>query len=161
MNLMTHSTMGPLLKKFSGQTQWSGSGENVANGYKTPQSVFDGWMSSPGHRENILQNSYTDMGLGEHNGYWTQLFGNNLQSPPVTDTGCGNSSPVALKSQPQSQPTGPAPPPSRSPTPSPPYLSTSIPSASPSSSAEPCPPSAPVKPKPKCSPKRRKARRAV
>ncbi|MCL2053901.1 MAG: CAP domain-containing protein [Oscillospiraceae bacterium] len=60
--------------------RYNSLGENIAAGYKTPQEVVKGWMSSPGHRENILNPNFTKMGVGyaESNGmyccYWTQIF---------------------------------------------------------------------------------------
>ncbi len=61
-------------------------GENIAAGYVTAEEVVRGWMNSPGHRENILNSSYREMGIGYHylandtgeinyNTYWTQDFG--------------------------------------------------------------------------------------
>lgn len=54
------------------------SGENIAWGQRTPQEVVRGWMNSPGHRANILNERFTSIGVGYHieNGrtYWTQLF---------------------------------------------------------------------------------------
>lgn len=40
-------------------------GENIAAGYNTPASVFKGWMNSAGHRRNILNTSYTQIGMGD------------------------------------------------------------------------------------------------
>lgn len=56
---------------------WSAYGENVAYGYSTPEQVMAGWMSSPGHRANILNCSYKEIGVGlaQPNSYWTQDFG--------------------------------------------------------------------------------------
>lgn len=56
---------------------WSSYGENVAYGYSTPAQVMDGWMNSPGHRRNILDCSYKEIGIGlaQPNSYWTQDFG--------------------------------------------------------------------------------------
>ncbi|MEU3980884.1 CAP domain-containing protein [Streptomyces sp. NPDC026672] len=56
---------------------WSAYGENVAYGYATPEAVMAGWMSSPGHRENILNCSFKEIGVGlaEPGDYWTQDFG--------------------------------------------------------------------------------------
>ncbi len=48
--------------------RWWTYGENIAmgsSGYSTPQSTFDGWMSSAGHRSNILSSSFTEVGIGE------------------------------------------------------------------------------------------------
>lgn len=56
---------------------WSSYGENVAYGYSTPEQVMDGWMTSPGHRANILNCSFKEIGVGlaQPNSYWTQDFG--------------------------------------------------------------------------------------
>lgn len=52
------------------------AGENIAYGYTSPQSVMDGWMNSEGHRANILNPSYTRIGVGyvADGHYWTQWF---------------------------------------------------------------------------------------
>lgn len=49
--------------------------ENVASGQKTPQEVVKAWMSSSGHRKNILNPNLTEIGIGHVNNYWTQMFG--------------------------------------------------------------------------------------
>ncbi|MFE9690437.1 CAP domain-containing protein [Micromonospora sp. NPDC005806] len=57
---------------------WRAYGENVAWNQKTPAAVMDAWMNSPGHRANILNCSFTEIGVGvaRSNGpYWTQDFG--------------------------------------------------------------------------------------
>jgi len=51
------------------------TGENIAYSINTAESVFDTWMNSSGHRENILKPTHTEMGIGEFDSYWTQLFG--------------------------------------------------------------------------------------
>ncbi len=58
------------------------AGENIAAGYRTPESVMNGWMNSSGHRANILNCSHTHLGVGYYYGdgspygaYWTQVFG--------------------------------------------------------------------------------------
>lgn len=50
------------------------AGENIAAGYRTPEAVMNGWMNSPGHRANILNSSFTHIGVGYYNGYWVQMF---------------------------------------------------------------------------------------
>lgn len=52
------------------------AGENIAMGYGTPQAVMNGWMNSPGHRANILNANYTQIGVGyvADGNYWTQEF---------------------------------------------------------------------------------------
>ncbi|GAA0434175.1 CAP domain-containing protein [Actinoplanes campanulatus] len=59
--------------------QWRGVAENVAAGYTTAAGVMDGWMNSPGHKANILNCDYTEIGVGlakSSSGtlYWTQNF---------------------------------------------------------------------------------------
>ena len=52
-------------------------GENIASGQSSPAQVMSGWMSSPGHRANILGN-FNRLGVGVYvqNGrlHWAQLF---------------------------------------------------------------------------------------
>ena len=55
------------------------AGENIASGQRTPESVISGWMNSDGHRRNILNSSFTQLGVGvemDNRGslYWVQLF---------------------------------------------------------------------------------------
>lgn len=56
---------------------WSAYGENVAYGYSSPESVMKGWMTSPGHKRNILDCSFKEIGVGhaQPGDYWTQDFG--------------------------------------------------------------------------------------
>lgn len=61
-----------------------GSGENIAKGYSSPADVVAGWMNSPGHRRNMLDCQWTELGVGYAEGssssgnirplYWTQVF---------------------------------------------------------------------------------------
>ena len=52
------------------------AGENIAMGYPTPQAVVNGWMDSSGHRANILNAGYSQIGVGYVSGgnYWSQMF---------------------------------------------------------------------------------------
>jgi Ca2+-binding RTX toxin-like protein len=69
-------------------------GENIAAGYTTPQSVVNGWINSPGHRANMLNPNYNEIGLGHYllqndtgqvnyRNYWTQLFGKGTITAPT------------------------------------------------------------------------------
>lgn len=51
--------------------------ENIAMGLASPEAVMDAWMSSPGHRQNILDCEITAIGVGVNTSgwYWTQDFG--------------------------------------------------------------------------------------
>ena len=63
-----------MIKNFG--ISYRSAGENIAKGYTTPQAVVDAWMNSSGHRANILNASYTKIGVGyvENGKYWTQMF---------------------------------------------------------------------------------------
>lgn len=64
--------------------EWqSACGENIAAGQATPEDVMKSWLSSAGHKANILSPEYTKMGLGysnsgcgagEYSYYWAQEF---------------------------------------------------------------------------------------
>jgi len=38
--------------------------ENIAYGQKSPEEVMDTWMKSPGHKANILNSKFTEIGCG-------------------------------------------------------------------------------------------------
>lgn len=61
-----------MLKAFG--VSYRTAGENIAKGQKSPQEVMNAWMNSSGHRANILNGSYTSIGVGYYNGAWVQLF---------------------------------------------------------------------------------------
>ena len=55
------------------------AGENIAQGQRSPEQVMSGWMNSKGHRENILNEKFTNISVGVYKGsngryYWTQMF---------------------------------------------------------------------------------------
>ncbi len=58
---------------------WSTLGENIAQGQSDAAAVMDAWMNSPGHKANILNCSFKEIGVGVHFGdggpWWTQNFG--------------------------------------------------------------------------------------
>ena len=69
-------------------------GENLAMGdFVSSAEVMDGWMNSPGHRANILNKSYTEIGIsaiqGTYKGHYiwfaVQEFGRPLDACPKTD----------------------------------------------------------------------------
>ncbi|WP_052807467.1 CAP domain-containing protein [Risungbinella massiliensis] len=73
----TYGSPFDMLRKFD--VKFSSAGENIAAGQKTAAEVVKGWMNSEGHRANILNASYTHIGVGFVEGgsygtYWTQLF---------------------------------------------------------------------------------------
>ena len=57
------------------------AGENIAMGtwgYYGVDEIMDGWMNSEGHRANILNGDFSEVGFGcvvvNGNGYWVQIF---------------------------------------------------------------------------------------
>ena len=53
--------------------------ENIASGQRSAEAVMNAWMNSSGHRANILNATYTEIGIGavKSSGgtiYWTQEF---------------------------------------------------------------------------------------
>ncbi len=58
---------------------YRGYGENIAYGQTSAGEVMRQWMNSSGHRANILNGSFTSIGVGHYKGengvdYWTQMF---------------------------------------------------------------------------------------
>ncbi|TDT77123.1 Cysteine-rich secretory protein family protein [Litoreibacter halocynthiae] len=50
--------------------------ENIAQGWKTPEQVMQGWMDSPGHRRNNLSSKPSEYGAARAAGdYWVLVFG--------------------------------------------------------------------------------------
>ena len=65
-------------------------GENIAAGYPTPKETVEQWMDSPGHRANILNADYTELGVGyyyksnsEYKYYWVQMFRRPMPKPII------------------------------------------------------------------------------
>ncbi len=76
-NSPTYGTPFQMMENFG--LRFSAAGENIAYGQRTPAEVMRDWMNSPGHRNNIMSPSFTEIGVGlakNKNGvcYWTQQF---------------------------------------------------------------------------------------
>lgn len=62
---------------------WRALGENIAAGQNTPEEVVDAWYGSSGHRRNMLNPVFEEIGVGYvedtdgrgYGEYWTQVFG--------------------------------------------------------------------------------------
>lgn len=67
---------------------YSVAGENLAVNYNEAEDVENSWMLSPSHRQNILDNRYTDIGIGIAQGVFenkpsivvVQMFGSTDES---------------------------------------------------------------------------------
>lgn len=70
----TYGSPFQMMKSFG--ITYKSAGENIAKGYQTPEAVVNGWMNSSGHRANILNASFTHIGVGyvANGHYWTQMF---------------------------------------------------------------------------------------
>lgn len=73
-NSPTYGTPFQMMKSFG--ISYRSAAENIAKGQKTPQAVVNAWMNSSGHRANILNASYTEIGVGyvRDGNIWTQMF---------------------------------------------------------------------------------------
>lgn len=73
----TYGTPFEMMKRFG--IQYRSAGENIAAGQMDAQEVMDSWMNSSGHRANILNSDYEQIGIGYYTGgrydfYWVQMF---------------------------------------------------------------------------------------
>jgi uncharacterized protein YkwD len=62
---------------------WQAVGENIAAGHTSVSAVVEGWLDSPGHCSNIMNEAFTEMGMAKaedsesrYSTYWTQTLGN-------------------------------------------------------------------------------------
>ncbi|MCP3029968.1 CAP domain-containing protein [Halobacillus sp. A1] len=70
----THGSPFDMMNAYG--IDYTTAGENIAMGQTSPEEVVQGWMNSQGHRENIMNSSFTHIGVGhtEDGNYWTQMF---------------------------------------------------------------------------------------
>ena len=62
---------------------WQAVGENIAAGHTSVSAVVEGWLDSPGHCRNLMNDAFTEMGMAKaedpesrYSTYWTQTLGN-------------------------------------------------------------------------------------
>lgn len=70
----TYGSPFNMMKSFG--IRYSSAGENIAKGQRTPQQVMNSWMNSSGHRANILNSNFTQIGVGydPRSNSWVQMF---------------------------------------------------------------------------------------
>ena len=70
----TYGSPFEMMKDFG--ISYRAAGENIARGQTTPEMVVNAWWNSSGHRQNMLNASYTQIGVGyvADGHYWTQMF---------------------------------------------------------------------------------------
>lgn len=49
---------------MTGENIWMGSGRQTGDIRQLARIIVDNWMSSPGHRKNLLRPEFTDIGVG-------------------------------------------------------------------------------------------------
>lgn len=62
----------------SEEVYYLAAGENIAAQYPDAPAAMQGWLNSKGHREALLEDDYTHLGVGVYHFYYTQNF---LQKP--------------------------------------------------------------------------------
>lgn len=73
------SGQSPFDRMRAAGISYRAAAENIAYGQRSAAAVMDAWMNSSGHRANILNGTYTEIGIGavRNSGgtiYWTQEF---------------------------------------------------------------------------------------
>ena len=73
----TYGSPFDMMRQFG--VKFSTAGENIAMGQTSPQEVVNAWMNSQGHRKNILNGNFTQIGIGVAKNsrgqlYWSQMF---------------------------------------------------------------------------------------
>lgn len=76
-NSPTYGTPFQMITSFG--IPYTAAAENIAYGQKTAAAVMQSWLNSAGHRANILNGAYNQIGVGQavdNRGtpYWTQMF---------------------------------------------------------------------------------------
>ncbi|RAV08914.1 hypothetical protein DQG23_40315 [Paenibacillus contaminans] len=68
----TYGSPFDMMKSFG--VTYNSAGENIAKGQSSPSEVMNQWMNSPGHRANILNSGFTQIGIAYYNKEWVQEF---------------------------------------------------------------------------------------
>jgi uncharacterized YkwD family protein/spore coat assembly protein SafA len=73
----TYGSPFDMIRKFG--LTFESAAENIAVGQPTAAEVVKSWMNSPGHRQNILNGDFNEIGVGyvtggQYRTYWAQLF---------------------------------------------------------------------------------------
>ena len=66
------SNAGDRIKKAG--YKWKLYGENIATGQTSEEQVVGGWLKSPGHCKNIMNNTFTEIGAGREGNLWTMVL---------------------------------------------------------------------------------------
>lgn len=58
----------------AGKVVFKAAGENIAANYTDAPAAVEGWLNSNGHRESLLNDDFTHLGVGVYQKYYTQNF---------------------------------------------------------------------------------------
>jgi hypothetical protein len=100
------------------------AGENLAYGFDSSSDAVVGWMNSPGHKANILNNTYKEVGFGIANSTDYQSTGPEtivvaMYASPRVASATASSQPATPAKEPAPAPAEATPTPETQPTPAP------------------------------------------
>lgn len=74
------------------ETDKNVDGENIQSGIAKAESVFNAWLNSPGHYENMVNPEYKSIGIGAYASvhgeparWWAQVFSRSLEETTMPD----------------------------------------------------------------------------
>ncbi len=75
----SHSGTNPFDRLDADGVKYDAAAENLASGFLTAQEVLDSWLNSTSHKDIILSNEFTHIGVGYYAGgqngtYWTLML---------------------------------------------------------------------------------------
>ena len=68
---VTPEGLDPFQRLSQAGVRYRAAAENLAMGIPSGVEVFQGWMHSPGHRRNLDDPAYTEIGIGRYGDYWS------------------------------------------------------------------------------------------
>jgi len=71
----TSKEFGELADRLdAAEVVYEAAGENIAANYTDAPAVVEGWLNSKGHRESLLSDEFTHLGVGVYKKHYTQNF---------------------------------------------------------------------------------------
>ncbi|MDX1702109.1 MAG: SafA/ExsA family spore coat assembly protein [Melioribacteraceae bacterium] len=69
-----HGSPFDMIKSYG--ISYDTAGENIAKGQQSPAEVVEAWWNSEGHKKNMINPAFTEIGVGfsEAGNCWTQMF---------------------------------------------------------------------------------------
>ncbi|MBA3924870.1 CAP domain-containing protein [Listeria rustica] len=71
-NSPTYGTLADRMNRAN--IDYMKAAENIASNYLDGPAAVEGWLNSAGHRKNLFDDSFTDMGAGTYRKFYTQNF---------------------------------------------------------------------------------------